>query len=112
MVGCVALNPLSSTFCSFTPPGDLKTEDPSKEAGDEKAEEDNDYHRSDEQVKFILKKFVCNIHTVVYCEEWQYFIPNICQMPRRFLCSYAFMYTDSYNVEFVFFSSSRRFLIM
>lgn len=37
----------------FTPPGDLKSEDPAnKEAGDEKAEEDNDYHRSDEQVGF------------------------------------------------------------
>ncbi len=40
-------------FWHFTPPGDLKSEDPaSKEAGDEKAEEDNDYHRSDEQVGF------------------------------------------------------------
>lgn len=37
--------------------GDLKTEDPSKEAGDEKAEEDNDYHRSDEQVSICLE---CN----------------------------------------------------
>lgn len=40
-------------FLHFTPPGDLKSEDPAnKEAGDEKAEEDNDYHRSDEQVGF------------------------------------------------------------
>lgn len=38
---------------NFTPPGDLKSEDPAnKEAGEEKAEEDNDYHRSDEQVGF------------------------------------------------------------
>lgn len=40
-------------FFNFTPPGDLKSEDPAnKEAGEEKAEEDNDYHRSDEQVCF------------------------------------------------------------
>ncbi|KAF4105032.1 polycomb group RING finger protein 3 [Onychostoma macrolepis] len=38
--------------------GDLKSEDPAnKEAGDEKAEEDNDYHRSDEQVSICLE---CN----------------------------------------------------
>lgn len=41
------------SFWHFTPPGDLKSEEPAnKEAGDEKAEEDNDYHRSDEQVGF------------------------------------------------------------
>lgn len=40
-------------FFHFTSPGDLKSEDPAnKEAGEEKAEEDNDYHRSDEQVGF------------------------------------------------------------
>ncbi len=34
-------------FCT----GDAKSEDtPNKEAGEEKPEEDNDYHRSDEQV--------------------------------------------------------------
>jgi len=38
---------------NFTPPGDLKSEETAnKEAGEEKAEEDNDYHRSDEQVGF------------------------------------------------------------
>ncbi|ROL50258.1 Polycomb group RING finger protein 3 [Anabarilius grahami] len=38
--------------------GDLKSEDPAnKEAGEEKAEEDNDYHRSDEQVSICLE---CN----------------------------------------------------
>ncbi|XDV37610.1 hypothetical protein PO909_007187 [Leuciscus waleckii] len=43
---------------NFTPPGDLKSEDPAnKEAGEEKAEEDNDYHRSDEQVSICLE---CN----------------------------------------------------
>ncbi|XP_077387863.1 polycomb group RING finger protein 3 isoform X1 [Festucalex cinctus] len=38
--------------------GDTKSEDtPNKEAGEEKAEEDNDYHRSDEQVSICLE---CN----------------------------------------------------
>lgn len=47
---CLVLN-----LIHFTSPGELKSEDPAnKEAGEEKAEEDNDYHRSDEQVGFPL----------------------------------------------------------
>lgn len=39
---------LPLVFCS----GDAKSEDTAnKEAGEEKPEEDNDYHRSDEQVR-------------------------------------------------------------
>ena len=42
---------LNATFFSFQT-GDTKSEDPaSKETGEEKPEEDNDYHRSDEQVR-------------------------------------------------------------
>lgn len=41
----------NKTFFFLTGIGDVKSEDTAtKEAGEEKPEEDNDYHRSDEQV--------------------------------------------------------------
>lgn len=51
--------PLPLVFCT----GDAKSEDTAnKEAGEEKPEEDNDYHRSDEQVspQFPALAFMIN----------------------------------------------------
>lgn len=48
------MNALSLSLVSLT--GDAKSEDTAnKEAGEEKPEEDNDYHRSDEQVSLNLQ---------------------------------------------------------
>lgn len=43
----------------FLKPGEVKSEDAAKE-GDEKPEEDNDYHRSDEQVRTCVVVVVNN----------------------------------------------------
>lgn len=46
------INPNNFYYFVCVKTGDTKSEDaPNKEAGEEKAEEDNDYHRSDEQVQ-------------------------------------------------------------
>lgn len=49
-------------------PGEVKSEDAAKE-GDEKPEEDNDYHRSDEQVRTCTPLLLILFTSELYCKQ-------------------------------------------